>query len=159
MSRVHIALPVADLNASVAFYTALFGEGPDKTRDGFARFAPGLAPVSLSLTHMGGPITIPEDLTHFGVRAETNTVVTEAIGRLESAGLVDLVETAEVCCHATQDKVWAVDPDGRRWEVYVITDDNPADSASNSSCCVAPEPEPEAEEADCCAPKAPSCCG
>ena len=146
MSRIHLALPVADLPTSIAFYSALFGEGPDKTRDGFARFAPASTPVSLSLTHVGMAVDVPQDLTHFGVRAESAGVVTSAIARLEAVGLVDHVETGEVCCHATQDKVWAVDPDGRRWEVYVITDDAPQAKATQTSCCAVPTP------------STPSCC-
>lgn len=149
MNRVHLALPVAELPASVAFYTALFGEGPDKTRDGYARFAPALAPVSLSLTHVGAPVSLPADFTHFGVRSDSTETVEAAVARLTEAGLVDLVETAEVCCHATQDKVWAVDPDGRRWEVYVILDDAPAARAPSPVACCGPAPSTAAST--CCA--------
>ena len=28
-----------------------------------------------------------------------------------------------VTCYAKQDKIWAHDPDGNEWEVYVLTDD------------------------------------
>lgn len=148
MSRIHLALPVADLPTSVAFYRALFGEGPDKTREGFARFAPGHTPISLSLTHVGLPVDVPTDLTHFGVRAKSSATVTAAVDRLRSAGLVDHIETGEVCCHATQDKVWATDPDGRRWEVYVITDDTPEATETATGCFVPAAPTPTT---GCCA--------
>ncbi len=150
MTRVHLAFPVADLSTSVAFYTALFGEGPDKTRDGYARFAPATAPISLSLTHLGLPVDLPADITHFGVRATGADTVRSAIQRLQAAELVDLIETNEVCCHATQDKVWAVDPDGRRWEVYVITDDAPTlEPSTSTSCCMPASTAPAARS--CCA--------
>ena len=40
------------------------------------------------------------------------------------------------CCYAVQDKVWAVDPDGNKWEVYVVLDDNAANHhGSKGDCC------------------------
>ena len=46
--------------------------------------------------------------------------------RLGAAGLETRVEDGVVCCHAEQDKVWVSDPDGLAWEVYTVTDDEPA---------------------------------
>jgi catechol 2,3-dioxygenase-like lactoylglutathione lyase family enzyme len=39
MSRVQLALRVADLEGSIAFYTRLFGAEPAKRRPGYANFA------------------------------------------------------------------------------------------------------------------------
>jgi catechol 2,3-dioxygenase-like lactoylglutathione lyase family enzyme len=39
MSRVQLALNVADLEESIDFYTKLFGAPPAKIRDGYANFA------------------------------------------------------------------------------------------------------------------------
>lgn len=39
MSRVQLALRVGDLEASVAFYSKLFGTEPAKLRPGYANFA------------------------------------------------------------------------------------------------------------------------
>ncbi|GHJ27355.1 hypothetical protein TPA0910_17880 [Streptomyces hygroscopicus subsp. sporocinereus] len=39
MSRVQLALNVPDLDASVAFYSKLFGVEPAKRRPGYANFA------------------------------------------------------------------------------------------------------------------------
>ena len=43
--------------------------------------------------------------------------------RLTAAGLATFDEGDTVCCYARQDKLWATDPDGNRWEVYVLLDD------------------------------------
>ncbi len=152
--RIHLAFPTAHFADSVAFYTVLFGVGPDKTREGFARFAPPQIPVSLSLSAADG-VHIPDDSTHFGLRVDDAAIVEAAIARLSAAGRVEQIETNEVCCHAAQTKVWTADPDGRDWEVYVILDDAPADDTSASSCCPTPEP---VVASSCCAPKT-SCCG
>jgi len=33
------------------------------------------------------------------------------------------VEREETCCYANQTKVWASDPEGRRWETYFVHED------------------------------------
>ena len=49
MSRVQLALNVADLEESIAFYTKLFGVEPAKVRDGYANFAIADPPLKLVL--------------------------------------------------------------------------------------------------------------
>ena len=39
MSRVQLALNVADLDSAVEFYATLFGTGPAKRHPGYANFA------------------------------------------------------------------------------------------------------------------------
>ena len=73
----------------------------------------------------------------------------EGRGRLAAAGLGLDVEGGTTCCYAGQDKVWATDPDGNRWEVFVVLE---ADAAVHSKTPVAVA---SGTEAACCAP---SCC-
>jgi hypothetical protein len=42
---------------------------------------------------------------------------------LKAANLADSVEDEATCCYATQNKVWATDPQGMRWEYYRIVED------------------------------------
>jgi len=135
MNRMHLSLPVADLDASVAFYTALLGGPPDKTRPGFARFTPEHAPIALSLQGDQAPVIDPSHHAHFGLRLDQPSDLVDAGERLRAAGLLAATETATTCCFAVQDKHWAVDPDGRPWELYVLLDDNVDESA-------APDPTP-----------------
>ena len=56
MSRVQLALNVADLDASIEFYTKLFQTPPAKIREGYANFAIADPPLKLVLfTGMGEP--------------------------------------------------------------------------------------------------------
>jgi catechol 2,3-dioxygenase-like lactoylglutathione lyase family enzyme len=71
--------------------------------------------------------------------------VDRAIERLQAAGLQTRVEREETCCYANQTKVWAQDPDGRRWEVYTVHEETSARDDENTSCCTT-----DAEQA-CCA--------
>lgn len=150
MSRVQLALNVADLDASIAFYSAMFGTQPHKLRPGYANFAIESPPLKLVL------IEVPEAdrghgaagaLNHLGVEVFSDDDVAAAAQRFTDAGMATFDERDTTCCYALQDKVWVHDPAGAPWEVYVVKDDNPAaarpataplelvDSNGDAPCC------------------------
>ena len=122
MSRVQLALNVADVDAAVAFYSRLFGTEPAKRRPGYANFAIAEPPLKLVLMQSGQP---GGTLNHLGVEVESTDEVGEATRRLAATGLDTDVEENVSCCYAVQDKVWVSDPDGARWEVYTVLADAP----------------------------------
>ena len=115
MSRVQLALRVADLEASVEFYRRLFGVGPAKLRPGYANFA-----LTEPIEGAG-----PTGIDHLGVEVETVDEVGAATRRLSALGLPTTVEDGVTCCHAVQDKVWVHGPGGEPWEVYTVKADAP----------------------------------
>ncbi|MGW3247933.1 ArsI/CadI family heavy metal resistance metalloenzyme [Streptomyces sp. NPDC001070] len=121
MSRVQLALRVPDLEASIAFYSKLFGTEPAKLRDGYANFAIAEPPLKLVL-FQGEP---GEDtrMDHLGVEVASTDDVTAATRRLDQAGLATTEETDTTCCYALQDKVWVHGPGREPWEVYVVKAD------------------------------------
>lgn len=144
-SRTQLALNVADLEASVAFYSAMLGVTPHKRRPGYANFVVGDPALKLVL------IEVPDAergsgtrsaLNHLGIEVFSTEDVAGAAQRFREAGLSTLDEAETTCCFAVQDKVWVHDPDGAPWEVYVVTDDDPAgrlatsvESETPDSCC------------------------
>jgi catechol 2,3-dioxygenase-like lactoylglutathione lyase family enzyme len=122
MSRVQLALRVSDLEASVAFYTKLFGTEPAKRRPGYANFAVAEPPLKLVL--LEGEPGRPTVLDHLGVEVETGEAVDAATNRLTDAGLITLSEENTECCYALQDKVWVRGPGDEPWEVYVVKGDS-----------------------------------
>ena len=122
MARLQLALNVAELDSAIAFYRDLFKTEPHKVRDGYANFEVTDPPMKLILFENGRG----GDLNHLGVEVETTAEVAAETERLAGLGHELEVEDAVVCCHAEQDKAWARDPSGLRWEVYAITDDDPA---------------------------------
>ena len=134
MSRVQLALRVADLNASVAFYTKLFGAEPAKRRPGYANFAVAEPPLKLVLIE--GKTGEPTRLDHLGVEVASTEEVTAASTRLAEQGLSTAEETDTSCCYAVQDKVWVAGPGGEPWEVYTVkADADTLAKADNSTCC------------------------
>ena len=137
MSRVQLALRVADLEGSIAFYSKLFGTEPAKRRPGYANFA--IAEPPLKLVLIEGSPGQETRLDHLGVEVETTDQVTAATGRLKDAGLATFEENDASCCYAVQDKVWVTGPGKEPWEVYVVKAD--ADTLAKSAegvpdaCC------------------------
>ncbi|MEI7746566.1 MAG: ArsI/CadI family heavy metal resistance metalloenzyme [Actinomycetota bacterium] len=131
MSRVQLALNVSNLDEAISFYSTLFNAVPAKLRPGYANFAIDEPPLKLVL------MEVPESagsLNHLGVEVENTQLVADASQRLSGEGLSTDEEVGTTCCFALQDKVWVEDPDGARWEVYTVLDENPSNAAS-SVCC------------------------
>ncbi|MFE2304228.1 ArsI/CadI family heavy metal resistance metalloenzyme [Streptomyces sp. NPDC059445] len=160
MSRAQLALRVSDLEASITFYSKLFGTEPAKRREGYANFAITEPPLKLVLIEGGsGEET---RLDHLGVEVESTDQVSAATTRLKDAGLATFEENDTSCCYALQDKVWVHGPGKEPWEVYVVKADaatlgKSADpSPTGDGCCTGGTTE-ETEEA---APAAAGCaCG
>ena len=151
MSRVQLALRVADLEASVAFYSKLFGAEPAKRRPGYANFA--IAEPPLKLVLLEGAPGESTRMDHLGVEVETTGEVTAAASRLDAAGLATAAEEDTACCYAVQDKVWVTGPGSEPWEVYVVKSDaDVLDKGASSVCCT-----PTADTAGT-QPAASACC-
>ncbi|MEY9843115.1 ArsI/CadI family heavy metal resistance metalloenzyme [Streptacidiphilus sp. MAP5-3] len=146
MSRVQLALNVADLDASVAFYSQLFGTEPAKRRPGYANFA--IAEPPLKLVLIEGEPGQQTRLDHLGVEVATTADVTAATTRLKDAGLATFEENDTSCCYALQDKVWVHGPGREPWEVYVVKAD--ADNLGKTplpiaaGCCTSQTTQPPA---------------
>jgi catechol-2,3-dioxygenase len=151
MSRVQLALNVAELDSAIEFYTQMFKTEPHKVRPGYANFEVEDPPLKLVLIE-NESASIP--LNHLGVEVATTTEVHAETQRFGDLGLDMEIEDAVVCCHAEQDKVWVSDPSGTRWEVYTITDDQPAASYASRAANLIPLADVSAGSAaieDCCA--------
>ncbi|UQX88499.1 VOC family protein [Jatrophihabitans telluris] len=142
MSRVQLALNVADLDEAIAFYSKLFDTAPAKVRDGYANFAVADPPLKLVLLQNADDAG---SINHLGVEVADIGEVDAAQSRLATAGLASLDERGTTCCYAKQDKFWVQGaPSGERWEIYTVL----ADSATFRS----------PEEADQCCDQTAECC-
>jgi catechol 2,3-dioxygenase-like lactoylglutathione lyase family enzyme len=138
MSRIQLALNVEDLQASITFYSALFGSEPAKVRPSYANFAIAEPPLKLVLVENPGQ---GGGLNHLGVEvADVDTVDSEQ-NRLAGHGLATVDERGATCCYARQDKFWVEGaPNGERWEVYTVLADSSTFAAASeapqeSACC------------------------
>jgi catechol 2,3-dioxygenase-like lactoylglutathione lyase family enzyme len=136
MSRVQLALNVADVESAVDFYSRMFGAEPTKRRPGYANFAIADPPLKLVLFEGAGE---PGSINHLGVETETAAEVVAAASRLEGAGLEPTGVDDTQCCFAEKTETWVNGPDGARWEWYVKTGDSEQREnlvvSSGTGCC------------------------
>ncbi|MEU9003375.1 ArsI/CadI family heavy metal resistance metalloenzyme [Streptomyces sp. NPDC048551] len=151
MSRVQLALRVADLESSIAFYSKLFDAGPAKRRPGYANFA--LTDPPLKLVLIEGEAGEETRLDHLGVEVASTEDVDAATHRLKESGLATFEENDTSCCYAVQDKVWVTGPGKEPWEVYVVKADAGTLGKSAGSvpqaCCGATAPGEQAAGCAC----------
>jgi catechol 2,3-dioxygenase-like lactoylglutathione lyase family enzyme len=147
VSRVQLALRVADLDAAVDFYSRLFATSPAKRRPGYANFAVAEPPLKLVL--LQGEAGEPTRMDHLGVEVPSRDEVTAAAARLAEAGLATRVEDNTTCCYAVQDKVWVTGPGAEPWEVYTVTGDARSDLEGRTD----PEVGAVTGDGTCCRPE------
>jgi catechol 2,3-dioxygenase-like lactoylglutathione lyase family enzyme len=148
MSRVQLALNVADIDTAVEFYAKLFGAEPAKRRPGYANFA--IADPPLKLVLIENPAArgqgVAGALSHLGVEVNSPEEVHGATTRLAGEGLKPNVQESTTCCYALQDKSWVDDPDGVPWEIYTVLADAPDETNLGCSTEACASAEEEAEE-------------
>jgi catechol 2,3-dioxygenase-like lactoylglutathione lyase family enzyme len=153
--KAHLALNVKDVRVSLDFYRKLLGIEPSKVRTGYAKFDVQNPPLNLTLNqHV---FNERGALSHLGIQVASTDDVLAMRERWTEAGLLTRDEMQTNCCYALQDKTWVRDPDGNEWEVFVVLEDNLAETApcecgtkledtvSNSEAL-------KAESTACCAP-------
>jgi catechol 2,3-dioxygenase-like lactoylglutathione lyase family enzyme len=157
--KAHLAINVRSVEQSIQFYRKMLGIEPSKVRTGYAKFDVQNPPLNLTLNQ--APFTDRGALSHLGFQVASTDDVLAQRERWIEAGLVTRDEMQTNCCYATQDKTWVHDPDGNEWEVFVVLEDNLAET---STCCVA-EPvsansltviEPKVESHGSCGCSAPA---
>lgn len=116
--KMHLNLATRDLDTSVAFYSTLLAIEPVKRLADYALFVSHDPGLELALD-LDDTVTARSG-EHFGIVVDSAGAVEEQAARLRAAGLAIEIEREETCCYAVQTKVWASDPEGRRWETYFV---------------------------------------
>jgi hypothetical protein len=92
--------------------------------------------VNLTLNEVVGDVAVEGGSAHFGVQVKSVAEVHAAIKRFKTAELETTTDEATTCCYAVQDKVWVADPDGHKWEVFVVLEaDAKGELYAEAGCC------------------------
>ena len=129
--KAHLALNVRNVEESTDFYRKMLGIEPSKVRTGYAKFNVENPPLNLTLNQV--PFKERGALSHLGLQVASTEDVLAVREKWQGAGLLTVDEMQTNCCYALQDKAWVHDPDGNEWEVFVVLEDN---LAQTSKCCV-----------------------
>jgi catechol 2,3-dioxygenase-like lactoylglutathione lyase family enzyme len=125
--KAHLALNVRNVEQSIEFYRKMLGIEPSKVRSGYAKFDVQNPPLNLTLNQH--PVTTNGALSHLGIQVGSTDDVLAIREKWMTAGLLTRDEMQTSCCYAVQDKTWVRDPDGYEWEVFVVLQDNLAETA------------------------------
>ena len=145
MKRFHVHVGVTDLDASVAFYSDLFGAQPSVARSDYAKWMLEDPRVNFAISKKCGAV---KGVEHLGLQAENTDELSEVYSRLAQAGGPVLEEGATTCCYAQSEKSWIADPDGVVWEAFHTNGESTtygagpdfaalsSDGAAANACCV-----------------------
>jgi predicted enzyme related to lactoylglutathione lyase len=155
-SRIHFGLYVSNLERSIAFYKELFQTEPAKVKSDYAKFELDDPSINLALAQTDIQIGTDSRVNHFGIQLKSTESVQAETERFKKLGWITETEEQRTCCYAVQDKVWLTDPDGNRWELFVVTHYDSTQKDDKESYC-------KEQAEDCCsdkqqdAAKAPCC--
>ncbi|MBU2641473.1 MAG: VOC family protein [Gammaproteobacteria bacterium] len=141
MKRLHVHIAVADLAASIKFYSTMFASEPSVTKTDYAKWMLDDPRVNFAISARGAA----PGLNHLGVQVENADELAEMSGRLQQLEADVIEEMGTACCYAKSDKYWATDPTGIAWETYHTLDSIPVfgapeDGAAHAGGCCVPEP-------------------
>jgi catechol 2,3-dioxygenase-like lactoylglutathione lyase family enzyme len=114
MNRFHVHLNVADLAASVRFYSALFSADPTVLKPDYAKWMLEDPRINFAISNTGRA----PGVDHLGIQVEDEGGLAVLGQRLDAAGGAVIPQDATVCCYARSDKLWTEDPQGTRWETF-----------------------------------------
>ena len=143
MKRMHIHIGVANLAASIQFYSTLFDAEPTVTKDDYAKWMLDDPRVNFAISSDNHAT---RGIEHLGIQAESPDELQQVFSRLRKADAPVLEEGQTTCCYARSEKNWIADPDGVVWEAFytsgesVVYGDAPelsavSANASQGSCC------------------------
>lgn len=118
MKRFHVHVGVKDLDASIAFYSGLFGTAPSLTKPDYAKWMLDDPRINFAVSQQCG---VEPGVRHLGFQVESTEELTEVYDRLKAAGGPVLEEGQTTCCYAQSEKSWIADPDGVQWETFHTT--------------------------------------
>ncbi|MBD3734600.1 MAG: VOC family protein [Sphingopyxis sp.] len=144
MKRLHVHVGVENLDASIGFYSTMFGAEPSVVKEDYAKWMLDDPRVNFAIS-AGNHAR--KGIEHLGIQAESIEELGEVYGRLKAADGPVLEEGRTTCCYAKSEKSWIADPDGIVWEAF-FTDgdattygespalDKLAGNDTGSTCCV-----------------------
>ena len=122
--KMHVGLKVTDLQATIKFYSALFGCSPVKTEEKYTKYMLEEPPLVISFSEKPEAVNREDKRVHYGFQVASPEELVKKFKEVKERGLeVYNIETGARCCFALQDKFWVKDPDGLLWEIYYFYKD------------------------------------
>ena len=130
MNRFHVHLNVADLAASVRFYSTLFAAEPRVLKPDYAKWMLDDPRLNFAISATGRA----PGVDHLGLQVDSSAELAALGTRLDAAGGTVVPEDATICCYAKSDKAWTEDPQGTRWETFHTFGEATTYHAGDAAC-------------------------
>jgi lactoylglutathione lyase len=144
MKRFHVHAHVEDLQASIAFYSKLFGAQPTRVESDYAKWMLEDPRINFAVSTRGSK----PGVDHLGFQTDTEEELVELKARAQAADMALHDQGATSCCYARSDKHWITDPQGIAWEHFHTLADIPVFSDKADATA-----SPAAQASACCAPR------
>ena len=142
MKRFHVHAHVEDLQASIAFYSKMFGAEPTRTESDYAKWMLEDPRINFAISTRGGK----PGVDHLGIQTDTEEELAELKARAQAADMALLDEGETTCCYARSEKHWVTAPQGIAWEHFhtlgsiPVFSEKAAPVTEASACCATPAP-------------------
>jgi catechol 2,3-dioxygenase-like lactoylglutathione lyase family enzyme len=113
MKRFHVHVSVNDVEASIRFYAAVFGQAPAVVKPDYAKWMLDDPKLNFAISSGREP-----GVNHLGFQVESGEELEAMRTQLESADQTPVAEEGVSCCYARSDKYWITDPAGIAWETF-----------------------------------------
>ena len=137
MKRLHVHVSVADLDASVRFYSTLFAAPPTVQKGDYAKWMLEDPRVNFAISRREKTTGV----RHLGIQVEDRSELAEVFERIEHTQRPVLNEGKTTCCYAKSEKNWVEDPQGVQWETFLTTGESTVyggdavEGARAKQCC------------------------
>jgi hypothetical protein len=145
MSRLHVHIATADLEASIAFYSNLFQTPPEVVREGYASWRVSDPALNLDVSSNGSA----PGVNHLGIHAQSEDELASVIGE----GV-----PRSRCCGDDARDYWLTDAQEIRWERVLdpaltgVFSGAAVANEADQACCVPVAGAVEDGSAPCCVP-------
>ncbi len=155
MKRFHVHVHVGDLDASMRFYSTLFGQQPTVIRPDYAKWMLEDPRVNFAISSGAASPAID----HLGFQVESDEELAMIVQRLDAVGQSVVKQENATCCYARGNKGWVSDPNGISWEAFHTFGESTVYGDDIVPGRAAAKVQPSLDA--CCAPGAPAstaCC-
>lgn len=135
MKRFHVHVVVDDLDASIRFYSTVFGAAPAVVQPDYAKWMVEEPRINFAISTRGGAAGID----HLGIQVESDEELAALREQVAGAQIAAQDQPNAECCYARSDKYWTTDPQGIAWETFHTLDAIPVYGEANRNqqraCC------------------------
>jgi hypothetical protein len=149
MKRMHLHVSVENLDDSIRFYRAMYGNAePTVLKHDYCKWELTDPAVNFAISQRGAK----PGVDHVGIQVETDAELAEMNARFAAAQLPVSQQIGTTCCYAKSDKAWTVDPQGVAWETFRTLEAAPVYGTSREAEVAATATAAAASSSACCSP-------